>query len=347
MSALIKEGKMCFSVFGRGYDDVRADSGEGAVEDFDRYAMGISYAVFDSTNQYVWLGCYGNGHTKGLLKYEIETFEEVSHTVPTTANEIDGLFHASNIDNNLGLVVQGSNWWVFDLTDDSVIANGSDANLPTYIQWSSSGNDCVLDGTTFKITNWSNGQYYIYSVILDYSDGSVTYTTIGTNRGAGAFVTKDIVYMNYPTTWFYQNRVIEGVSPTGVQVWSRQAPEGGIYGFANISLNGFGQKGLLYVPTFIYASWRMGEYRGTSTPDFETPKPLRVFGKFESEPKILKFARSNNQKRVAFTTDIGLFYSDYEELEKISEDSDKVLAINDNYIIASQSSFYIKVIKYR
>lgn len=347
MSALIKEGKMSFSVFGRGYDDVRADSGEGAVEDFDRYAMGIAYAVFDSTNQYVWLGCYGNGHTAGLLKYEIETFEEVSHTVPTTANAIDGLFHASNIDNNLGLVIQGSNWWVFDLTDDTIVANGSDANLPSYIQWTSTPYDCVLDGTVFKISTIRDGQFSIFSLVLDYSDGTISYTQIGYNRSSGAFINKDLIYMNYPTTWFYQNRYIEGVTPSGSQMWDRQAPQGGLDGFTNVSLNGFGRKGRLFVPTFIYSSWRMSEYNGLTSPDFDTPKPIRVFGKFESEPNIQRFAHSNDQKRVAFTTNIGIYYTDYEELERIAEDTFKVLAINTNYIVTTEGDFYIRIYKYR
>ena len=344
MSANITSMK--FSVFGRGYDDTRADSGDGAVIDVNKYAMGAAYAVFDNTNQYLWIGCFGNGHAKGLLKYDVETFEEEAHTIPTTANEIDGLFHATNIDNNLALVTQGSNWWVFDLTDETIVASGSDSTLANYITWVGTPFDCTLNGTVFQITNVTDGQYYIYSITLDYSDGTVTYTQIGTNRTSGTFVSKDTIYMAYPTTWFYQNRVIEGVSPDGTQVWWRQAPEGGSLGFANVSLNGIGCKGRLYVPTYIYSSWRMGEYNGTRTPDFDTPKPARFFGKFESKPNIKSFVRSNDQKRIAFSTDIGMFCSNFEDLERITETNEKVLAINDSYIVTKLNDFYINVYTY-
>ena len=91
MSLIIREGKMCFSVFGRGYDDTRSDSGDGAVEEYDRFAMGICSGCFDSTGQYLWLGCYGNGHTAGLLKFDMDDdFNELAHSVPTGARHGTG-----------------------------------------------------------------------------------------------------------------------------------------------------------------------------------------------------------------------------------------------------------------
>ena len=91
MSANITNMK--FSVFGRGYEDTRSDSGDGAVEDFNRYAMGASSAVFDSTGQYLWVGIFGNGHTAGLYKYDLEDdFNELMEFVRWARFECMGAF---------------------------------------------------------------------------------------------------------------------------------------------------------------------------------------------------------------------------------------------------------------
>lgn len=348
MSATIREGKMSFSVSGFGFDDVRADSGEGAVQDVNKYAMGASMAVIDETGQYAWINCHGNGHAQGLLKYDLaDDFNELTHSIPTTANALNGLFHAQNVANNLGLAIQGSDWWVFDLTDETIVASGTDASLPTYINWIDAPYDCVLDGTVFKISMVRDGQKAIFATTFDYSNGTVTNTQIGINRSSGAFVNKDLVYMNYPVEWFTQNRYIETKYTDGTPFWDDLAPEGGSLGFPNVSMNGFGKKGRLYCPTFVYSAWRMGEYNGLRVPDFNTPKPIKVFGKFEDRPNILRFASSPDQKRVAFTTNIGLFMTDFEEVERITENSEKVLALSDEYLIADTNGFFINVYKYR
>ena len=344
MSANITSMK--FSVFGRGYDDTRVSSGEGVIEEVDKYNIGIAYAAFDVTEQYVWLACIGNGHTAGLLKYDITSFTEVAHTVPTSANACC-LFHPTNEVNNLGLVIQGSDWWVFDLTDDSITAYGSDANLPNYVTWTTGQFDCVIDGTVIKLSRIAQTRSTLWTVTLDYSDGTITYTQVGTDRCSGAFVNKDIVYMNYPPQWFYQNKSIEGKTVAGTTLWNDVATLSGSAGFADISMNGFGRKGRLFVPTMFHASWRMGEFNGTRTPDFETPKPIRVFGKFDSVPSLTYFAHSNEQKRVAFTTDLGVFVSDYEDIELISETVERVLTLSENYLVTKLSDYYINVYKYR
>ena len=346
MSATIKEGKMSFSVFGRGYDDTRVSSGEGVEGEVDKYNLGIAYATFNDDGDKIWLACNGNGHTAGLLKYDVETFTEESHTIPTSAN-VCCLFHAPNVANNLGLVIQGSDWWVFDLTTEAITASGTDANLPNYVDWTSGQFDCVLDGTIIKLSRIAKTKSYLWTVSLDYSDGTISYASIGSDRCSGAFVNTNLVYMNYPPQWFYQNKSIEGKTVGGTTVWNHIASLSGNDGFADISMNGFGRKGRLYVPTQYYSAWRMGEYNGTRTPDFETPKPISLFGKFESMPTITQFAHSDEQKRVAFTTDLGVFVSDYEDIELLSEDTEKVLAINDNYVVTNIGDSYINVFKYR
>lgn len=330
MSATIREGKMSFSVSGFGFDDVRADSGEGAIEDFNRYAMGISTGCFDATGQYLWLGCYGGGHTAGLLKYDMDDdFTEVAHTVPTSQSACVVL-HASTDNNNLGLCIQGANWHVFDLTDDTVIASGSDANIPTYIDWTRAPFDVALNGTKFLITTPKTVRTTPIVMSLDYSDGTFTTTTIsGYQRAGNVFINSNILYLYYPAEWQYHNDVIEGVSPSGSGLWFGEAT--GTYD--NVQMSGFGKAGRLYVPSFVYSAWRLGEYSGTRVPDFATPKPIKVIGKFTSKPKITRFEFSTQKKQVAFTSDIGIFVTDFEELEKITDDVKSVIAVNDKYVI--------------
>lgn len=330
MSATIREGKMCFSVFGRGYDDVRADSGEGAIEDFNRYAMGVSTGCFDVTGQYLWLGCYGNGHTAGLLKYDMDDdFNELVHAVPT-AQTATVVLHASGDDNNLGLAIQGGDWWVFDLTDDTVVASGSDASIANYIDWARAPYDIALDGTKFYITAPRTQRGTPNVSILDYDSGSFSNIVLsGYQRAGGAFITDSLIYLYYPAEWQYQSDYISGVTPSGSEIWGYQ--EQGV--FTNVQLSGFGKAGKLYVPSNVYSSWRLGEYNGTRVPNFVTPKPIKVIGKFVSKPTISRFTFSHQKKQVAFTTDIGVFVSDFEDMEKLTDSSRPVIAVNDKYVI--------------
>ena len=332
MSANITNMK--FSVFGRGYDDTRSDSGDGAVEDYNRYAMGASSAVFDSTGQYLWVGIFGNGHTAGLSKFDLEDdFNELAHGVPTGTVETLVL-HAPNTNNNYGLAIQGNDWWVFDLTDDTVIQSGTNSTLGSRVSYSSVPYDCVIDGTKFYIKRIENQNVTTPTVIIfDYSDNSVTVNNISANRSGGAFITKDIIYLYYATIWFYQYRYIEGVTPSNVQVWNRLAPEGGLDGFKYMSLAGFGRKGRLYCPNNVYGSWRIGEYNGLRSPNFDTPKPIKVFGKFESEPTIKAFFHSHEQNYAIFRTPLGSYVTDYEDCFKISDLDDRVFAVSDKYAV--------------
>lgn len=349
MSALIDVEKLKFSVFGHGFEDERNDSGEGVEEDSDRYAMGASSAVFDSTGQYAWIGCYGNGHSAGLLKYDMDDdFNELVHSVPTSSTACVVL-HASNVANNYGLVIQGTDYIVFDLTNDTVVASGSDANLSSHIMWNGTPYDCYLDGTKFLISQYLYTQSTGHEVVtIDYSANTVTYTTTtGAKRAGGGFINQNYMYLHYSPEWFYQNKYIEAVNMSGSQLWGYQAPQTGDDGFANVHMGGFGKNGKLYCPTKIYGSWRLGEYNGLSVPNFNAPKPKAIIGKAENKFSIKMFAFTHEKTRVAFTTpELGIFVTDFKDLEKISDDTFSVLAISDKYIIADESGFHINVYKY-
>ena len=354
MSATIKDGKLCFSVFGRGYEDTRVDSGEGVIDDYNRYGIAVNGASFDVTGQYLWLGSIGNDPSKGLLKYDMDDdFNQIVHNVPTSAVETV-MLHASNVANNYGLAVQyGGDWFVFDMTDDTVIANGNNATLATKIAWSTQGYDCILDGTKFRIIHYltSNGSPEV--VTLDYSSGTVTTQVVGNPRSGGTFISENLIYLYYAPQWFYQYKYIEAKTSSDVQIWGNQATSGGSDGFGGMDLMGIGRKGQLITPTNFYSAWRMGVYNGTRTPDFETPKPIRVFGKFESQPTIKSFVFSHEKARFAFNCDLGIFVSDFEDIEKISDITERVYAVSDNYVVAEMGRLdaghlhSIGVFKYR
>ena len=343
MSANITSMK--FSVFGRGYDDTRVSSGEGVEEEIDRYAMNISDACFDSTGQYLWLACHGSGHTAGLLKYDIETWTEETHTIPTAQNGLR-LFKATNVDNNLGFAVQNGDWWVFDLTDDTIVASGTSADLNTWIVGGGFV-DVVLDGTTYimTLTRTTNGT--IARLTFDYTDSSFNQINIAGNQCGGYFISKSLIYYLYPPAWFYQNKSIYACDTSGNVQWTDTAAQSGASGYPNISMWGFGMNGKLYLPTLFYSSWRIGEYNGSHTPNVVTPKPVRVFGKMTGTFDIKRYARSNDEKRFAITTGLGVFVSDLEDVILIHESQFNVLAVNDNYVICDESNNHLSVIKYR
>ena len=352
MSATINSEKLHFSVFGCGFDDSRDNSGDGAEQDSWRYGMGVSSGCFDSTGQYLWLGCYGNGHTAGLLKYDMDDdFNELTHAVPTTANACVVL-HASNVANNYGLVIQDNNFYVFDLTTDAVVTSGSDANLSSHIAWNYHlPADCILDGTKFRISHYAYNQYAGHEIItIDMSDNSVTYKTIssGYDRANGCFIDNTNVYFCYNPTWFYQNKYIEGVTVGGSQLWGYQAPYTGSDGFPDVHMSGFGKNGKIYCPTRIHGAWRLGEYNALSVPNFNAPKPKNIIGKAENAFSIKSFAFTHEKKRVAFTTpELGIFVTDFNDLEKITDDKFSMLAVSDEYIVVDESGFHIDVYKYR
>ncbi len=345
MSAIIKEGKMSFSVSGRGYDDTRVSSGEGVEEEIDRYAMNISDACFDSTGQYVWLACHGSGHTAGLLKYDIETWTEETHTIPTAQSGLR-LFKATNVDNNLGFAVQSGDWWVFDLTTDTVIASGTSADLNTWII-GTSFIDVVLDGTTYIMTLARTTNGVISSLTFNYSDSTFSQINIANDQGGGYFINKSLIYYLYHPTWFNHYKSIYACDTFGNIQWADTALQSGSAGYPNISMWGFGMNGKLYLPTLFYSAWRIGEYNGSHTPNVVTPKPVRVFGKMRGEFEIKRFARANDEKRFAITTELGVFVSDLKDVILAHESQFNVLAVNDNYVICDETDNHLSVIKYR
>lgn len=326
MSLTIENEK--FTIFGSGYEQTRNDSGDGGISILNRYGMGVNTACFDKTGRYLWFACYGNGHASGLFKVDLSNgFTEIQHGVPTDSSWCT-ILHAPTDDNNLGLCMQGSNWYVFDLTDDEVVASGTASGMPTGA--SASGFDVALKGTKFYFTNFSSSRTTPSVTALDYDQNTYGTTVLSQYQRCGfPFITNESIYMYYPAEWQYHSDYIEAVTPSGTQIWGAQ----GSQLFSNVQLNGFGANGKLYVPSLVNSKWRLGEYDGTTAPDFNTPSPIRTIGEFESKPTISGFQFSHEKERVAFSSNLGVFVSDFNSLRLASATSYAILAVSPKYLV--------------
>lgn len=347
MSAIIREGKMSFSVFGRGYEDVRADSGEGIEEERDRHYIHNSGALIDNASQYLWIAKTGNENS--IVKYDLATFTDVGQTI-ITAEEGYGLYHPTNVDNNYGIAIgyTSKTFYVFDLTDDTVYCTG------TLTGSAFSGcYDCILVDDQIYIIEIRGGRTSARLVTIDLTNQTATGSTILTNRSTCCFTDNASIYNNFPPEWFFQYRSIYLSDLAGNTIWTVQASESGSSGFPYADMNGFGGNGKLYLPTYKYGAWRMGEYNTNVAPDITTPRPKRVFGKFKERPIFdtnsgRAIAYNNRRTRVAFLTTLGLFVTDLEEIELLSDERIIVYCMNDEWVIGTDATNdYIYTFKYR
>lgn len=353
MSAIIREGKMCFSVFGRGYEDTRVSSGEGIESEEDRYAILTSGAVLDSTGQYLWIALNGQVSNRKLLKYDLETFTDVGQTIITAIDSAGYMIcHPSNVANNYGVAVSGSgDWYVFNLTDDTVYCSGNVPNLDIL----NSTLDCILVGDKIYILELKSGRSGIWEITIDLTNQTATKTLIMSGRTSVCYTDDSHIFNNYPPEWFYQKKSIYLSDLSGNTVWTQTASESGGDGYPNVGLYGFGGNGKLYLPTKIYGSWRIGEYNTNTVPDLTTPKPKRFFGKFENIPSIeTRFPRkgvayNDGRTRCAFTTDNGTYVTDLEEVELLTEEEGIIVyCMNDTHVVCTNATYQrLYVFKYR
>ena len=353
MSATIKEGKMCFSVFGRGYDDTRVDSGEGLEDNLEIYDGGINSAAMDSTGQYVWLAYNGFNHSQGLFKYNLSTWTDEQQTAITAVTNYQ-IFKPSNVDNDYGLVTAaGDNWYVIDLNDDTIYASGTLTNITTI---DSDCCDCVLVDDKIILVNLRPGNSTTTKAVFDITNSTATMGAIYSGRSTSCFTDEDSLFSALYSVWWYDYRYLYSANVSGSTEWSVQAADQGSSGFTKIAMEGLGGNKKLYLPTLIYSSWRMGEYDARSAPDVETPKPKRFFGKFPSQPtldweynKRRGIAYNAGRTKMAFTTNIGTYVTDLNELELLTDEYGViVMCMNDEYVICSDRILrHVYVFKYR
>lgn len=330
MSANIDIFKMKFSVFGHGFDDERSDSGDGLkiVEDVINYSA--SQAAIDETGQYIWLA-----GGQGIKKYDSADLTEIPTTITGSY-----LYHPNNVANNYGIAFQSGNVIVFDLTDDTIITQGSVTNYPM------GRADCILDESVVRFVTLGQGRVSNSIYSLDLDDLTTTINSWNNESSCG-FVAKDKIYSYYPPEWFTQNKSLYGRNLSAGLVWIQTATEAGSAGFPNISQAGFGNE-YIWLPCYKYGKWRIGAFPWTGA-DFITPKPVKVFGAFNSQPDFvsantLNVCQNTGRTRVGFSLADGTYRSDYRDVEKVTDVRKIPLAMDDNILLCAYSS---KIYVYR
>ena len=328
MSATINSGKLKFSVFGNGFEQTRNDSGSG----YPSYEKNISAynCAIDNTNTYMWLVTSG-----GLKKYQISTFTEVAQsTIPTSVLKI---LHPNNVLNNYGVAFDnGDTAYIFDLTDDTVIATISGTfpggtGFPTY--------DCILVGDKIYYTWLHIGNTNIDMECIDLTNLTQSSERIIGGVGANGFINDSSIYATYTREWFYQSSCAYNVALDGTVGWSNT----GINRNADIDPWGLTGNGKLYLPCQIDGVWHFGEFDGTSNPTFNPVTPNRVFGEFDSDPSIVHANYSyrvdvqygKERKSACMMTQQGLLYTDFHTVEKLDDGVAVPLAVSDAYIVCS------------
>lgn len=332
MSGTIDIFKLKFSVFGHGFEDARADSGDGSVVINEKIPFLSEYGAIDSTGQFVWLAS-----SDGIRKYDLETLEEVSQSsVPRNTNS--RLYHPNNVANNYGLIWQGTDFYLIDLTSDAVIKSGT-------VNVSFSYADCIYVNNEFRFVELGQGRTQNYIHIIQYSDLSVvTHAFDNWQTGSLGWVSDDKIQAYFVPEWFYIKRQMKGVDIDGVTQWYVEAQTAGAGGFPNInSEGGFGANGYMWIPCYKYGKWRMGAFPWSGADDFETPKPVKVFGTFPSVPSFIPYskyavAHNTGRTKVAFATNLGVYLGDYHELYKVTDVIIFPVALHDNTVVCTDGT---------
>ena len=334
MSATINENKLKFSVFGKGFEDTRSDSGEGADSDYRDIGHGCACAIIDSTDTYFWWGqTAGSYPFEWCTKRRLSDLQQLNQTiVPNDRATV--LLHPSNTDNNIGVAIQdkGQNVYVFDMTDDTLYCHITS----TVTNMQNDKCDCIIVDDKIYICERNMFQTTNRLWCIDLTNETfATYGTIG--ESSVGFVDNDTWYAFHQITWFSDSRRISGFSFDGNVQWSVTAPLSGDAGFPHLEETGLSGNGFLYLPVEMYGAWRLGMFRGNSTSDFQTPKPLRTFGKFNSRPAINTQSPpyySNERANAIMLFSDGLFVTDFKDVTFITNETWFPKAIGNKYVIA-------------
>ena len=351
MSAIINPNKMKFSVFGKGFEDERGDSGEGGEADSKDIGHSAEFAVIDATEQYFWIAQNSGGFPlESCGKRRLDTLEEVEQSiVPNYVNRATVLFHPCNVENNYGVALQwnGTNTdiYLFNLTDDTLYGQG------TFGSWIGGNMEAVLVNRYIYFVHriYGRSNPCCYRLNMD----TMEMVTMGQtwNTGTCGFVDNDTIYGFYPPEWFHQTKNCRGMSYNFSNQWVATAQRAGGSGFPNIDQRGMAGNGYIYLPSYCNGAWKFGVYNGNSTPNLEKPKPIRTFGKFSSYPDFGSYnppQYSDKKKRAAVCLSTGLYVTDFNECDLITDEIFYARAISEHYVITEQrNGWYTRIFKYR
>lgn len=340
MSATIPIGKLKFTVFGKGYDDERGNSGPGTKET-TILDWSTSYAEFDITGKYCWAVMNGNR----LVKYETETWTEVDK------GSVDGIWvgRPKNVVSNLGVSLLGDGYHVmfFDMTTNEIIKTVEISSYVTGAKYI-----VILDDNTVRLAmyNWGNANPHVYSINVDTETFNDVYFG---NRTCAGFIDNNSVFCAYIRQWFYQRSTIHAYNViSGAEEWMSQEAEAGSF-TANVV--GFGiADGNIYLPI---ASWNgkgvIGVFDGSSAPDISTPTPIRVIG------DVYEGFTIDGAGGVLFTTenedacfragDGNIYMTDFNSIYKVVNSngiSYEPIAISDNMLLCRKGVREMEVFEF-
>ncbi|MBR1904847.1 MAG: hypothetical protein IJ819_00090 [Clostridiales bacterium] len=346
MSITVGANKSKFVIFGSGYDNVRADSGDGMTS----FMYSCDYAAFDATGQYLWVVTkQGEIADQKIRKLDTTTWEEVPHAFENmdvhSASTAGMLTYVESEGSNLGIMVldDGVHAVVFDLTTDEIYCEvaGNLWNMVGYYLHATEVNGiiriigCTMDNSmttapfaTIDIENEAyalNSQAGGWTISGFYNDTDITFA----NRNYG----------DRKALW--GATINDGAGLT--QLW-------GDYSIYNedITLDSFARDNNLYFPTKINGIWQFGKY--PIPPDLDTPSPIGAIGinanTIVSPPVYTRgktwasFLMSDDSLAVTDFTNYGILYTG---------DSPKLtpIAMSDPLMVCAGSDGYTYLARYK
>ena len=347
MSINIGEYKSKFVIFGSGYDNVRADSGDGMTS----FMYSCDYAAFDKTGSYLWVVTKtGPVADRKIRKIDTTTWEEVHH--PWEDMDLSGvtvggmLAYVESANSNLGILTLGDTMHtvVFDLTTDEVYCTvyGNLWRMSDGYHLRATEVDGIVRVIGATVTGGMNNAGF---AVIDIAN-----ETYGLNAVAGGWTINsfyndtDIVlanrnYGDRKATW--GARITEGLNPTQLW-WIADYIE-------NVTLDSFASNDKLFFPTKTVGDmWQYGKYN--VPPDISTPSPITVFG-LNANTLATPACYTRGRTWASFrTTDNALVVTDFVNSGILyTGDSPSLtpIAMGDDLIVCAGSDGYTYLARYR
>lgn len=345
MSITIGPNKSKFVIFGSGYDNVRADSGDGMTS----FMYQCDYAAFDKTGSYLWVVTkHGDLADQKVRKIDTSTWEEVSHpweNMDVHSSIKGALTYVESEDSNLGIMVldNGSQMIVFDLTTDEVYCtvNGNIYNMEGYYLRATEKDGIIrIIGTTMdnSMTNAplatidiANEAYALNAIAGGWTINSFYNDTdiILANRHYGDRVATWGARINDNSSW--------------PQIWW-------VAGYIDdVKMDSFASNDQLFFPTKTVGDmWQYGKYN--VPPDISTPSPITVFG-LNADTLATPACYTRGRTWASFrTTDNALVVTDFVNSGILYTGNSPALtpiAMSDPLIVCAGSDGYTYLARYR
>ena len=354
MSVTIGEKKLKFEVYGNGFENTRNDSGHGGTTNVRKVGYNSDSAIIDSSGEYFWhTQNSGMGTLTYIAKRRIDDLSSVSISPVPYSGGL--LYHPSNVENNYGIAIQNQSSancdiYIFDLTTNEIFYHFNTPRPSSF--YMAKLVDCIMVGDDFYLALRGSGNAIIYKINIVngtfIQNGSAWF-----NNGHGCgFVDNNTLYGYNNPVWFsdYGHRYGYGLGG-GIQ-WDVVAPSAGGGGFPNTNERALCENGYIWLPTYIDGAWRWGKYDGNTGAGMTTPSPIKTIGNFgETNPKYDDFylAYTHGHKRVVYVhASLGMIDTDFKEIDFVTDEYWKPLAMNDNYIIATnRNETQTGIFKYR